>query len=491
MKKKKNAFTLIELLAIIVILAIIAVITVPIILNIIENSRKGAAKDSAFGYKDSIYKYYLERLSKQSDYSMPDGTYTIDSSTGYLISTTNDILEFQISGQIPSGTVELYKNVIKQACIKFGDYAVNITNGNVGDVRKASCDVTLAGDSGESNTPNVIPASQTIIASAITESELSDYTKSTLKVSVAISHSAITENAANGSTISELTSYRYMGADPDNYIYFNCNSYDLEAQNKTNCEVWRIISVENGHLKITTDSAIVTGPWDEGEVNHNYAFINDWSTSDLKDFLNRKYLNNSVNVSYINNLKTIMVDYPMYMSSFYDSFTAATSEPNKKAYGIINSATVDLIADSAWYLGGGSTAEINAVQAYAMERGNVSYFGDNIYKPTYVESRVAIISPSDYAFASSECYGNSSKKISDYDDCVSSNWMFTGESTWLLSPYSDYSDYAWSIDVDGCVNSQYEIDIYGGVRPSLYLSDEIGISGLGTSNDPYKIIVNQ
>ena len=42
---KKKGFTLIELLAIIVILAIIAVITVPIILNIIENSRKGAAID--------------------------------------------------------------------------------------------------------------------------------------------------------------------------------------------------------------------------------------------------------------------------------------------------------------------------------------------------------------------------------------------------------------------------------------------------------------
>ena len=51
MRKKKNAFTLIELLAIIVILAIIALITVPIILNIIENSRKGAAQDSAYGYK--------------------------------------------------------------------------------------------------------------------------------------------------------------------------------------------------------------------------------------------------------------------------------------------------------------------------------------------------------------------------------------------------------------------------------------------------------
>ena len=54
--KRKNAFTLIELLAIIVILAVIAVITVPIILNIIENSKKGAIADSAYGYKSAVDK---------------------------------------------------------------------------------------------------------------------------------------------------------------------------------------------------------------------------------------------------------------------------------------------------------------------------------------------------------------------------------------------------------------------------------------------------
>ena len=65
-KLKRNAFTLIELLAIIVILAIIAVITVPIILNIIENSRKVAAADSALGYKDAVNKYYVQRLSENN-----------------------------------------------------------------------------------------------------------------------------------------------------------------------------------------------------------------------------------------------------------------------------------------------------------------------------------------------------------------------------------------------------------------------------------------
>lgn len=65
MKKYKGekGFTLIELLAIIVILAIIAVITVPIILNIIDNAKRGAAVSSAYGYTDSITKYYLNKLS--------------------------------------------------------------------------------------------------------------------------------------------------------------------------------------------------------------------------------------------------------------------------------------------------------------------------------------------------------------------------------------------------------------------------------------------
>lgn len=47
MKNNKKGFTLIELLAVIVILAIIALIATPIILGIIEDSRKSARENSA------------------------------------------------------------------------------------------------------------------------------------------------------------------------------------------------------------------------------------------------------------------------------------------------------------------------------------------------------------------------------------------------------------------------------------------------------------
>ena len=60
---KKKGFTLIELLAVIVILAVIALIAVPIILNLIEQSRRKAAVSSALGYVRSVnYKIANEAL---------------------------------------------------------------------------------------------------------------------------------------------------------------------------------------------------------------------------------------------------------------------------------------------------------------------------------------------------------------------------------------------------------------------------------------------
>ena len=44
MKLNKKGFTLIELLAVIVILAIIMLIATPIILNVVEDARQGAAR---------------------------------------------------------------------------------------------------------------------------------------------------------------------------------------------------------------------------------------------------------------------------------------------------------------------------------------------------------------------------------------------------------------------------------------------------------------
>ena len=74
--KNKKGFTLIELLAVIVILAIIALIATPIILNMIENAKKGAAIDSAYGYIDAIeYNNSLAEFNKNYK-KIEDGSYS-------------------------------------------------------------------------------------------------------------------------------------------------------------------------------------------------------------------------------------------------------------------------------------------------------------------------------------------------------------------------------------------------------------------------------
>ena len=131
---------MIELLAIIVILAIIAVITVPIILNIIENSKMGAATDSAYGYKDSVQKLYVTKLSESQNSSLElEGTYTV---TDGVLTGTGINEKVPVSGTIPSSGSLTYENgVFKCGCLVIGEYAVTFNTDGTTSTEKGECKV--------------------------------------------------------------------------------------------------------------------------------------------------------------------------------------------------------------------------------------------------------------------------------------------------------------------------------------------------------------
>ncbi|MGM9850506.1 MAG: prepilin-type N-terminal cleavage/methylation domain-containing protein [Bacilli bacterium] len=168
-KKKKKAFTLIELLAIIVILAIIAVITVPIILNIIENSKKGAATDSALGFKDAVNKAYIQELVKPDNGNLKlNGNYTVqsnalvpstDNTFGFGVTNYNS-LPVDVSGDKPSsGTLTYSNNVLTSGCLVIGDYAVTF-NGNETSTVKGTCSSSEQGSTTPTTVKPVIYASK-------------------------------------------------------------------------------------------------------------------------------------------------------------------------------------------------------------------------------------------------------------------------------------------------------------------------------------------
>ena len=70
---------------------------------------------------------------------------------------------------------------------------------------------------------------------------------------------------------------RYYGANPNNYISFNN-------------ELWRIIGVINGKVKIIRNESI-------GEYDWDLNYSNDWNNASLKNYLNVDYYN-SINKNY-------------------------------------------------------------------------------------------------------------------------------------------------------------------------------------------------
>lgn len=63
----KKGFTLVELLAVIVIIAVIALITTPIVLNVIQNSKINAFKDTAYGLVVAAGTYQAEKQALNQD----------------------------------------------------------------------------------------------------------------------------------------------------------------------------------------------------------------------------------------------------------------------------------------------------------------------------------------------------------------------------------------------------------------------------------------
>ena len=255
----------------------------------------------------------------------------------------------------------------------------------------------------------------------------------------------------------EANNLRYIGADPSNYVLFND-------------ELWRIIGVfsEDTHgvsgqklIKIIRSESLGSIAWDSGTVN-------DWYTASLQTTLNGDYLNGSGS----------------YASTGIKSDTAR-----------------NMIETVTWKLGGTAsyTSSRNGLAShfYGYERGTTVYSG----RPTTWSGKVALMYPSDYGYATSggsttnrdaclakELYNWDS---SSFSDCKNNDWLYDSSTTqWTLTPYSSDSNYVFRVYTTGYVGNRNIANSSGGVRPSVYLTSNVKISGGdGTSNSPYTLEV--
>ena len=149
--KDKKGFTLIELLAVIVILAIIALIATPIILNMINDARKNAAKSSALGYIDAVeYNNGFAQLGT----SDINGTYE-EVKSGDVEAATQK-LGSHLKGKAPtSGTVTIdAKGKVTEATLCFNGYNVTYDGADVTKVEKG-CNGSNSNVNEQNNEPEI------------------------------------------------------------------------------------------------------------------------------------------------------------------------------------------------------------------------------------------------------------------------------------------------------------------------------------------------
>lgn len=144
---KKRGFTLMELLAVIVILAIIALIAVPIILNVIDETKKKAIKESANGYLDAVEKSIVLENLKEKNFN--DGTYYIKNGDLYSDDTLETkVLDVKVKGDIPNGSdLNIEKGRITSCYLTISNYPVtcdanNISVGKKGEILARSIQIS-------------------------------------------------------------------------------------------------------------------------------------------------------------------------------------------------------------------------------------------------------------------------------------------------------------------------------------------------------------
>ena len=317
---------------------------------------------------------------------------------------------------------------------------------------------------------------------------------------------------------------RYIGANPNNYVYFNCSDYS--NQSDSTCEKWRIIGVfknmtkEDGTkedlVKIVKNERLNDTyiAWDYkkngvGTSTSDYG-SNDWTDSQLMMMLNPvDYLKSGYTID--NNIVKDSKGQAIYQNigSYYNGTSGC--EPAEIASGadftctsidftstgLKNDLTRNAIESVVWNLGG--TASYNGLAShwYGYERGTTVYSG---HAPTWT-GKIGLMYPSDYGYAAS---GNSttdratclSKELYNWNiasDCYSNDYLYkSGYYQWTLTPYSSNSYFVFYVGSFGFVRcNSAEFGNAVGVWPAAFLKSNISITdvGIGTAESPYQLKV--
>ena len=267
------------------------------------------------------------------------------------------------------------------------------------------------------------------------------------------------------------SSYRYSGANPNNYVCFGSNESTCPTDN-----LYRIIGVFGNNVKLikydygTTDELGTDGDYSktykEWGMDSTYKGtygdgerigVYYWNNTTQKNTWSESLLNKTnLNTNFINN---------------------------------IGEEWANKIATTTWKVGGNTYSNIYSKTPSVVYQNEIvnPVTTNTTDNATEYTAKIGLMYVSDYGFAAEPSAWTLTMGNYNNTTATSTNWMYMGLYEWTISRRADRSNLAFYVYIDGYVGNNL-VYVGSAVRPSFNLESSITyVSGSGSASDPMVI----
>ena len=427
------------------------------------NNKTNTATEHYYLYlniSNNTFTYTQNENTPEILLTITDGTNPVTNLTSLTYKTVTDGKGNRISGYDitnKKGLITLFSNrEITTTSTKTENWNITVTFINYNADQSKNAGHTFSG--------KVLIQKEELKNQTLAKYVISQYTGTQGDNGLYYHNSTLTNGAGDNS-------YRYAGANPNNYVCFGSDATTCPEDN-----LYRIIGVFGNQVKLIKATIAKSNL-----LGTDGAYYSDttykWSTL---DFCPSSTAYNSSNGIYQLANKNIIA-IPEAGCNEWNYSYLNTTNLNTNFINNIGTTWASKIATTTWKVGGG-----DAKYFYDVPKTAYQYEVGSSASSTTVNKKIGLMYVSDYGFAADQ--SGWTTKLNSYNSNTSKNWLYLGSDEWTISRYSDDPTSAFDVGSTGSMSSDRVSSSGYAVRPSFSLLSSITyVSGSGSMSDPVRI----
>ena len=255
-------------------------------------------------------------------------------------------------------------------------------------------------------------------------------------------------------------SYRYAGANPNNYVCFGSDENPCPVDN-----LYRMIGVFDGEIKLIKNASIGDSSWD----------------SDIVDFDNVSSVSNNIKKNDIVQLSGILAaPSPGNNGSNDWEKSDLNYELNNVFLSNFENNWQNIILSKWWSIGGIITYDAYLLSTLSTYNEEVGMYSQDIK----YNAKIGLMYVSDYGYSTLPEYWTNCSLNNN------SSWLFLEIPEWTITRYLSDNKRVFYANGPGILGQVGDALAGMSVRPVFYLNSDVAYaSGDGSIDNPYRIIV--